>query len=121
MKNPAGTWVELNRDVKPGEPVRCTVIAWGDDIRDAVRLSEPLPAGFEYIEGEGTAYGYQEIRDGAVIHFLTNEGSPQTFRYFIRAEAEGVLTALPATAEYLRRPQMKGRSNPMPIRVVESK
>ncbi len=119
VKNAGGTWVELDRPVNLGEPVRCTLVAWGDDIRDSVKVVEPLPAGFEYIEGESNDWGYQEIRDGAVIHFLTNSGSPQTFRYFIRAEAEGMLTALPATAEYLRRPAMHGRTQPLRIQVVE--
>lgn len=120
VKNAGGTWVELNRDVHPGEPVRCTMVAWGDSIRDSVRVVEPLPSGFEYIEGESSDWGYQEIRDGAVVHYLTNTGAPQTFEYYIRAEAEGSLTALPATAEYLRRPAMRGQTNALRVRVVDT-
>lgn len=111
VRNDAGIWVELRRNVRPGEPVRCTVIAWGDDIPDAMRIVEPTPAGFEFIDGEASAYTREEVRDGAVVHYLVNQGEPQVFRYYIRAEAEGTLTALPATAEYIRRPADRGQSN----------
>lgn len=119
VKNPGGTWVELDRPVKPGEPVRCTAVAWGDDIRDAVKVWEPLPAGFEFMDDESDAQGYQEVRDGAVVHYVTNSGLPQTFRYYMRAESEGVLEALPATAEYLRRPRMHGHTVPVHVVVRE--
>lgn len=111
VRNDAGIWVELSRKVKPGEPVRCTVIAWGDDVPDALRIVEPTPAGFEFVDGEASEASEQEVRDGAVVHYLINQGAPQVFRYYIRAEAEGLLTALPATAEYIRRPADRGQSN----------
>jgi uncharacterized protein YfaS (alpha-2-macroglobulin family) len=111
VRNDAGTWVELNRKVQPGEPVRCTVIAWGDDVPDAMRIVEPTPAGFEFVDGEASAASEQEVRDGAVVHYLINGGAPQVFRYYIRAEAEGILSALPATAEFVRRPADRGQSS----------
>jgi hypothetical protein len=117
VQNPAGVWVELDRAVRPSEPVRCTVVAWGDDVADAVRVVEPLPAGFEYVDGDDTANGRQEVRDGAVVHYLLNDGSPQTFRYYLRAEADGDLVALPATAEYLRRPSVRGQSSAERLKV----
>ncbi len=115
VKNGGGTWVELNRPVRLGEPVRCTAVAWGDDVRDDLRVVEPIPAGFEFVEEESSGQGYQEVRDGAVVHYLTNSGLPQTFRYYLRAESEGELVALPATAEYLRRPRTNGHSVPVPV------
>lgn len=111
VRNDAGIWVELNRKVKPGEPVRCTVIAWGDDIPDALRIVEPIPAGFEFVDGEASYSSREEVRDGAVVHYLINQGAPQTFRYYLRAESEGTLIGLPATAEYIRRPADRGQSN----------
>lgn len=121
VKNAGGTWVELNRPVRAGEPVRCTAIAWGDDFRDAVKVVEPIPAGFEFMDDESGVQGYQEVRDGAVVHYLTNSGLPQTFRYYLRAESEGTLVALPATAEFLRRPRMRGHTVPVKIVVEEKK
>ena len=110
-RNDAGVWTEVAGVVKPGEPVRCTVVVWGDDISDALRLNEPIPAGFEYVDSDYTAYARQEVRDGAVVHYLLNSGTPTYFRYYIRAEADGELIALPATAEYLRRPATRGNSS----------
>ncbi|HWA82714.1 MAG TPA: hypothetical protein VG820_04740, partial [Fimbriimonadaceae bacterium] len=65
----------------------------------------------EFVDGEASYGSDEEVRDGAVIHYLVNQGAPQVFRYYIRAEAEGLLTALPAFAEYIRRPADRGQSN----------
>ncbi|HLK14254.1 MAG TPA: MG2 domain-containing protein [Fimbriimonadaceae bacterium] len=117
VRNEAGIWEELHRAVHPGEPVRCTVVTWGDDVPDAVRIVEPLPAGFELVEEEREGFGRSEVRDAAIIHYLVNGGAPETFRYYIRAEADGQLLALPASAEYIRRPATHGQSEPVVIEV----
>ena len=110
-RNDAGVWTEAYGAIKPGEPVRCTVVVWGDDISDALMINEPIPAGFEYVDSDYTAYARQEVRDGRLVHYLLNSGTPTYFRYYIRAEADGKLIALPATAEYLRRPAARGNSS----------
>jgi len=110
VMNEAGVWTEVNGPIKPSEPVRCTVVVWGDDISDALKVSEPIPAGFEYVDSDYTAYALQEVRDGALVHYLLNIGTPTYFRYYLRAEADGHLIALPAVAEYLRRPATHGNS-----------
>ncbi len=111
VKNEAGSWVELNRPVRPNEPVRCSSVVWGDSVPDAIRITEPIPAGFEFTEEEymGTS-ARQEIRDGAVVHYVIAGGEPLVFRYFLRAETEGRLAVLPASAEVLRRPDRRGQS-----------
>jgi len=101
--------------------VRCTVVTWGDDLSDGVRVVEPIPAGFEYTESDYFQYGREEVRDGAVLHYILNNGTPQTFRYYLRAESEGKLIGLPATAEYLRRPSSRGQSAAERIEVRELK
>ena len=111
IRNDAGIWVPINRPIHPVEPVRCTSVVWGDDIPDALRIVEPTPSGFEFVDGENGSSARQEIRDGAVVHFLINNGNPQIFRYYIRAESEGNLSVLPATAEYIRRPADRGQSS----------
>jgi uncharacterized protein YfaS (alpha-2-macroglobulin family) len=111
VRNEAGVWTEVTNFIKPGEPVRCTVVVWGDDISDALRVTEPIPAGFEYVDSDYTSYSREEVRDGALAHYLLNSGTPTYFRYYLRAEADGRLIALPATAEYLRRPATHGRSS----------
>jgi len=117
MRNEAGVWTEVAGIVKPGEPVRCTVVVWGDDVSDALKVTEPIPAGFEFIDSDYTAYSREEVRDGSVAHYLLNSGTPTYFRYYIRAEADGKLIALPATAEYLRRPATRGHSSAQEIEV----
>ncbi|MHB8636561.1 MAG: alpha-2-macroglobulin family protein [Fimbriimonadaceae bacterium] len=110
VRNEAGIWTELRGPVHPGEPVRCTVVAWGDGIPDAVRVLEPIPAGFELVDDQSFPEGRSEVRDGAIIHYLVNSGNPVTFRYYLRSETEGVVTALPAVAEYRQRPRAHGQS-----------
>ena len=110
VMNEAGIWTEVNGVVKPNEPVRCTVVVWGDDVSDALKVSEPIPAGFEFVDSDFTADALEEVRDGALVHYLMNSGTPTHFRYYLRAEADGSLIALPAVAEYLRRPATRGNS-----------
>ncbi len=118
-RNEAGVWTEIDGHVLPGEPVRCTVVIWGDDIPDALKVTEPLPAGFEFVDSEYTAQSREEVRDGAILHYLLNHGSPTFFRYYLRAESDGQLIALPAVAEFLRRPASRGNSSSNEIKVSQ--
>lgn len=111
VRNDAGVWVELTGPIKPGEPVRCTTVVWGDSVEDAIKVVQPIPAGFEYVDQDSLDYSKQEVRDGAVINYVLAGGTPLRFRYYIRAESEGTLVALPATAEVIRRPSRRGQSS----------
>jgi len=115
LKNAAGIWTEVNRVIHPSEPVRCTVVVWGDDREDAVRVTEPIPTGFEFTDSDVTNGAREDVRDGAVVHYIVNSGAPVYFRYYLRAESDGRLTALPAIAEYMRRPDQKGQSAATPL------
>ena len=99
--------------------MRCTVVIWGDDIPDALKVTEPLPAGFEFVDSEYTAQSREEVRDGAILHYQLNHGSPTFFRYYLRAESDGQLIALPAVAEFLRRPASRGNSSSNEIKVSQ--
>jgi len=118
VRNSAGAWVELDRVLKPNEPVRCTVVVWGDSVPDALKINQPIPAGFEYVEDEpmGT-FARQEVRDGAVVHYVFAGGEPLSFRYYLRAESGGTLTILPATAEVIRRPSVRGQTSQSEVKV----
>ncbi|HWD41161.1 MAG TPA: MG2 domain-containing protein [Fimbriimonas sp.] len=118
VRNAAGVWQEVDRAIKPGEPVRVTAIVWGDDIADAVRVEEPTPAAFEFVDSERVGEARQEVRDGAVIEYLSNAGTPQIFRYYLRAEAGGWVTAPPASGQYLRRPRFSGHGNQQTFEIV---
>lgn len=119
-----GTWQEVRPGdtVQPSWPVRVTVVVWPNETADALRVVEPIPSGFEYVDGEKTTYSRDEVRDGAIIHYLQVDGAtPVTFRYYIRAESEGTLIALPATGELIRRPAIHGGSNAQTLFVQEAK
>ncbi|BCM91406.1 hypothetical protein IAD21_03278 [Abditibacteriota bacterium] len=122
-QNAGKAWDELKRPVVAGEPIRCTVVVWPSERADAMRVTEPLPAGFEYIEDDNDygQSGEQEVRDGAIIHYVRGNGLPITFRYYIRAESAGKVTALPATAEVLRRPDERGNSDAQVLEVTSDK
>ena len=56
----------FNRSGEPvaGAPIRCTVLVWGQGPDQATRISEPIPAGFEYVQDEGGDDGvYEQVRD----------------------------------------------------------
>ena len=119
VRNAAGVWTELDRAVVTGEPVRVTLSVWGDDISDAVKVDEPIPAGFEFVDSE-VGYGMrEEVRDGKLIHYLANVGTPVIIRYYLRAEATGSVVASPPSGQYLRRPAALGHGVELPIHVVE--
>jgi uncharacterized protein YfaS (alpha-2-macroglobulin family) len=126
---PFGTWAEVNPDggpVSPSAPLRVTVLVWpSNEQTEAIRVTQPIPAGFEFVDSElglGNYHAREEVRDGAIIHYLSNpgDGRPLAFRYYLRAESEGRLVALPATGEVLRRPQIRGHSAAQPLTVSEA-
>ena len=119
VRNAAGIWTEVDRVIKPGEPVRVTISVWGDDIPDAVRVDEPLPAGFEFVDSDLNYRAREEVRDRAVVHYLANAGTPTVFRYYIRAEAGGKIVAPPASGQYLRRPLVLGHGATQPLEVSD--
>jgi hypothetical protein len=120
VQNSAGMWEELHRDVKAGESVRSTVLIWGDEVPDVVKLTDPLPAGFDFVdEDDSGANAQTDVRDAAVIHYVQTGGAPVFFRFYMRAESDGKLAALPATAEVLRVPSKRGQTAEDQITVVK--
>ncbi|CAN5733036.1 hypothetical protein BH11ARM2_BH11ARM2_18320 [soil metagenome] len=115
--NGAGLWIVLNRPIKPGEAVRVTLVVWGDGAPDAVRVSSPIPAGFEVADAEEIGDGRTDTRDDAVVWYLPNAESPRTLRVILRAEATGTVSLVPAEATYLRRTGVLGATDGMEIRV----
>jgi uncharacterized protein YfaS (alpha-2-macroglobulin family) len=118
VKNSAGIWTELNRTVKAGEIVRSTVLVWGDNVPDVLRINDPLPSGFEFVDEEELGDAETDIRDGAIVHYVLTQGTPLYLISYIRAESEGDLAVLPASAEVLRRPETRGQSDESHLTVV---
>ncbi len=111
VMNEAGQWEELKRAVRVNEPVRVSVVAWSDGLSEPIRITEPIPAGFEYADGDTSSWAYEEVRDGAVVHTLVVGDQPLFFRYYLRAESPGTVLALPAIMEVLRRGDAAGQSS----------
>ncbi|MBS1727666.1 MAG: hypothetical protein JST51_13155 [Armatimonadetes bacterium] len=118
VMNQAGSWEELNRAIKPNEPIRVSAIAWGDSVTDAVRVVIPIPAGFEYVDQDRLTYARQEVRDGAVIYYTVLANSlPATFRFYLRAESDGTISVPAAMVEAIRRAEVHGNSNALSVTV----
>jgi len=116
-----GVWHQLApaETVTAGEPIRSTVLAWGEGPEQASRISEPIPAGFEYVQDEGGDDGiFEQVRDGSVEHYVMTSSEPLHFTYYLRAESTGTVTALPATAELLRNPSRRGQSSAQTLKIV---
>ena len=122
-QNAFGVWGEVLPGVTkvlPSSPIRVTVVVWPNETADAIRVVEPLPAGFEVVDTEQSSFAREEVRDGAILHYLqVNGATPVTFRYYLRAEAEGTLAALPASGELIRRPTIRGGSAAQTLEVRE--
>lgn len=118
VTNEAGAWEELRRDIRPNEPIRVSTLVWGDSVTDVVRLSVPIPAGFEFIDQDRLADARSEVRDGAVLYFCQlHDGLPQTFRFYLRAESDGSISVPAAMADALRRADVRGNSNALRVTV----
>lgn len=101
--------------------MRVTVVVWPNETADALRVIEPLPAGFEFVDSEQNGNAREEVRDGALLHYLpVTSSAPVTFRYYLRSESEGTLMALPATGELIRRPAIRGGSATQVLDVRET-
>jgi uncharacterized protein YfaS (alpha-2-macroglobulin family) len=109
-RNGLGIWEEVRAPLPPAVILRATVVVWPRDGADAIRVTEPIPAGAELIDSEAEACAREEVRDGAVVHYLRGAGQPVSFRYYLRPESGGSVIALPAVAEAVRRPAVRGTS-----------
>lgn len=118
VQNNAGVWEDVHGPIKISQPIRCSVLVWPDDRPDGIRVIEPIPAGFEFIDSDYTGfYAREEVRDGAVVHYLKADGKPVYFRYYLRSESEGKVLALPASAMAIRRPSVQANSSAMVFEV----
>jgi len=113
VQNTAGLWEEMKGNISTTNPIRCTVVVWPNDRPDIVRVTEPIPSGFEFVESGSSYYATEEVRDSAVIHYMFADKDPVFFRYYLRPESEGIFLALPASAEAIRRPTVRGNSEAM--------
>jgi uncharacterized protein YfaS (alpha-2-macroglobulin family) len=117
-----GVWHPIldGDSITAGNPIRCTVLAWGQGAEQASRISEPIPAGFEYVQDDYSDDGvFEQVRDGSIEHYVMTSSEPIHFTYYLRPESTGTVTALPATAELLRDPTKRGQSDAATLRILK--
>lgn len=102
--------------LKSGDAVEVELVVESKNDYEYVLLADPKPAGFEPMEVQsGWSYdglaAYKEYRDEKVAFFA--ERLPQgrhTLRYRVRAEVPGKFSALPAKAEAMYAPELRGNA-----------
>ncbi|MBL9115150.1 MAG: hypothetical protein JNJ83_09080 [Verrucomicrobiaceae bacterium] len=102
--------------LKSGDKVEVELVLESKNDYEYVLLADPKPAGFEAVEvnsgwvWEGLS-AYREFRDEKVAFFV--DRLPQgrhTMRYRVRAEVPGKFSALPAKAEAMYAPELRGNA-----------
>lgn len=102
--------------LKSGDEVEVELIIESKNDYEYILLADPKPAGFEPMEVQsGWVYdglaAYKEFRDEKVAFFA--DRLPQgrhTLRYRVRAEIPGRFSALPAKAEAMYAPELRGNA-----------
>jgi hypothetical protein len=127
-----GEWVYLKKPVTgplhPGDELLVTVKVVGTRNSEYVMVEDFLPAGFEVVQDtrgysivgddfRGFKYGesywgrHVEFRDDRVGFFRTYWwDNVEVLQYIMRAELPGKVSAMPATAELMYYPEVRGNS-----------
>jgi len=113
--------------VTSGERVEVELVLESKNDYEYLIFSDGKPAGFEAVDAlsgyvPGVVSAYMEPRDRSVDFFLRAlpRGRSQV-SYQLRAEAPGYFHALPATAEGMYAPELRGNSDEIRLNVGESK
>jgi uncharacterized protein YfaS (alpha-2-macroglobulin family)/tetratricopeptide (TPR) repeat protein len=113
--------------VASGDRVEVELVLESKNDYEYLIFSDGKPAGFEAVDAlsgyvPGVISAYMEPRDQTVDFFLRAlpRGRSQ-LSYQLRAEAPGYFHALPATAEGMYAPELRGNSEEIRLHVGESK
>jgi hypothetical protein len=109
--------------LKSGERIEVELVLESKNDYEYLLFSDAKAAGFEvldalsgYISGDGGFSAYMEPRDQSVDFFIRSlPRGTHTLRYQLRAEAPGLYKALPATAEAMYAPELRGNSEDMKL------
>jgi uncharacterized protein YfaS (alpha-2-macroglobulin family) len=126
--NGAITWRRepLTETVESGALVECELIVTSPEARDYVMIRDPHVAGFEPLRAIGrevpgrlsATEAHQERYDDETLFFITQLAPGQSvFRHLMRATHVGQYTALPAQAELMYFPDLRGNGNGHPFEV----
>lgn len=110
-KRPAG-W--LGRPLSlagTGDKVRVTLRVLPRERMERVIVEDPLPAGFEVVQGSAEGpFDREERRDDRQAFFLSAVDGPVTLSYVLQAIHPGSYCALPASARPMYEPEIHGWS-----------
>ncbi len=109
-----------------GDRVEVELILESKNDYEYLIFSDAKAAGFEaldalsgYVGGSGLS-AYMEPRDQTVDFFIrVLPRGTNTLRYQLRAEAPGIYKALPATAEAMYAPELRGNSEDLRIEIAK--
>jgi uncharacterized protein YfaS (alpha-2-macroglobulin family) len=113
--------------VKSGDRIEVELVLESKNDYEYLLFSDAKAAGFEaldalsgYISGSGGFSAYMEPRDETVDFFIRAlPRGTSTLRYQLRAETPGTFKALPATAEAMYAPELRGNSEDLKLRIEE--
>lgn len=119
--------LEEGAAVVSGDRIEVELILESKNDYEYLIFSDSKAAGFEsldalsgYVSGGGGFSAYMEPRDRTVDFFIRAlpRGS-HTLRYQLRAESPGVYKALPATAEGMYAPELRGNSDDFHLEISD--
>lgn len=113
--------------VKSGDRIEVELVLESKNDYEYLIFSDAKAAGFEaldtlsgYVSGSGGLGAYMEPRDETVDFFIRSlPRGTSTLRYQLRAETPGAYKALPATAEAMYAPELRGNSEDIKLRISE--
>ncbi len=113
--------------VKSGDRIEVELVLESKNDYEYLIFSDAKAAGFEaldalsgYVSGSGGFRAYMEPRDETVDFFIRAlPRGTSTLRYQLRAETPGTFKALPATAEAMYAPELRGNSEDLRLRIEE--
>ncbi|MEQ8190337.1 MAG: hypothetical protein ABRQ39_20390, partial [Candidatus Eremiobacterota bacterium] len=108
----------LNRDAISGKQFKVKITLDGKPEYQYIMIEDYIPAGCEIVgEADDSKwlkgyYARRENRDNRVVFFLNDlKGGHAEIVYTLRAETPGIYHALPARAEMMYNPHVKGNSD----------
>lgn len=129
--NGSVTWtrVPVTETVPSGTLLECELVVTSPTPREYVFVQDPYAAGFEPVREYGMAVegrrpasdAHVERYDDRTLFFLTRLPAGETvLRHLVRATHVGDFTALPAQAELMYFPDIRGNSDGEPLQVTEA-
>lgn len=119
--------LEDGAKVSSGDRIEVELVLESKNDYEYLIFSDSKAAGFEaldalsgYVSGSGGFSAYMEPRDQTVDFFIRAlPRGTSTVRYQLRAETPGIYKALPATAEAMYAPELRGNSEDIKLEIGE--